>query len=200
MWQKNLQQLDLKDNNWAWLAVDGSLTKFLQQQAYPEDLTIKLLQQNWRMPTKEQQLHLQLFDNSEILERHIVMTVMNRPWLFARTSFTRAASNYMGDKLSNLSSNSLGELIAKSFPGLYREHFEFAYLDSSSSLLREIIETLKNNKLELDLVNNIIRNKLIIRRSLFYRNNNHDKLALFNIDEVFLPALVNKMLNLEVEV
>lgn len=91
MWQQSLQQLDLKDNNWAWLAFEGSLTKFLQQQACPEDLVIKLLQQNWRMPSHEQQSRLQIDNNSEIIERQIVMTVMNRPWLFARTYFTSAA-------------------------------------------------------------------------------------------------------------
>lgn len=205
MWHSSLHSLDLADDCWSWLAYRGSLTNLLEHEAGCERLVINLLQQSWRIAGYEEQQRLELEDTDEILERQIVMTVMKKPWVFARTYFSKQASDYFGDELHNLATNSLGTLIDKHYPLLKRGRFEFSFLTANSKgssklLFNNIIKQLANNELDTDLTNNLIRNKLLIRRSLFYLDNLklQKTQAMFNIDEVFLPALINKKLNLEV--
>jgi chorismate-pyruvate lyase len=194
MWYNSLQEINLIDSCWSWLANTGSLTKYLNQQAGREDLVIKLLTQHWRAPVSDECLRLQLQNSNEILERKIVMTVMNRPWLFARTYFSKRASELMGRDLGNLAANSLGALIEKSYPHIIRGQLQFAFLHNNEQMFQSILKLLTNNNYLINPDNNILRNKFIMRRSLYYYND----MILFNIDEVFLPALINKMLQLEV--
>ncbi len=206
MWHNSLQLLDLADDCWSWIAYRGSLTKLLEHQAGCERLVINLLQQSWRIAGYEEQMRLGLEDSDEVFERQIVMTVMKKPWVYARSYFTKYASSYLGSDLNNLASNSLGTLIDKHYPILKRGKFEFSYLSANSSgsdkiLFEGIIKSLADRGFEIDIQNNIIRNKLLVRRSLFFLDNlklNSDS-VMFNIDEVFLPALINSMLRLEVE-
>lgn len=195
MWHNSLQDINLKEKRWSWLANTGSLTKYLNQQAGHENLVIKLLAQYWRVPVIDERMRLELPNEfNEILERNIVMTVMNRPWVFARTCFTKRASDLLGADLSNLASNSLGELMQKSYPKIMRGELQFAYLQHHDHLFHHLLSLLSSNNYTVTPENNIIRNRFVMRRSLFYLENT----ILFNIDEIFLPALINKMLHLEV--
>lgn len=203
MWHKSLQDLKLSDTAWSWVSYPNSLTEYLTQQAGQEDLIIRLLGQHWRMPTHEEQQRLALTNNiteNKVLERKIVMTVMNRPWIYAKTYFNQEASNLLGNHLRKLGNNSLGLLMANLFPNISRGHFEFAYFDQDTSEYKNIINHLASFNYRIDTAHNIIRNKLLVRRSLFYTDSNisNKQQALFNIDEVFLPELINKILNLEV--
>lgn len=205
MWHKSITSINLNDRCWSWLTQSGSLTKFLAQQAGKEDLIIKLLGQHWRSPSQDEKKRLNITNDNKGLERKIVMLVMNKPWLFARTFFTAHASEILGDDLRNLASNSLGALIDKYYPLITRGTFEYSLLDKDNFLYNELMNSLLQNNHNINTANYIMRNKLIIRRSLFFYNdpknqNIIDKPVLFNIDEVFLPDLVNKMLNLEVVV
>lgn len=193
MWHKSLNELNLSLDDWGWIAKRGSLTEFLEKQAGIEKLDITLLEQGWRNASSEEQSRL-LLDKNKILERKIVMTVMGQPWMFARTYFTSKASEYLGQALGQLSNNSLGILISKFYPELYRGDFEFCYYNNNSRIYADIIDLLKTVNLNIDTGRNIIFNKLITRRSIIY----YDNLPFFNIDETFLPAFINKMLNLEV--
>lgn len=207
MWHTSLQSLDLADDSWSWIAYRGSLTKLLEHHANCERLVINLLQQSWRTAGYEELTRLELEDSDDILERQIVMTVMKKPWVYARTYFCKYASDYFGDDLCNLATNSLGNLIEKHYPLLKRGRFEFAYLSSDSKgsdkiLFDNIIKSLVDRQFDIDITNNILRNKLLIRRSLFFLDNlklNQNK-VMFNIDEVFLPALINNMFKLEVDI
>lgn len=200
-WHNNLESIDLRGENWAWLAYSHSLTKFLNKQAGKERLVIELLSQQWRVPSSLEQARLNLDQPDKIFDRKIVMTVINKPWIFARTYFTQAASDYLGQDLNLLASNSLGELIYNNYPNVSRGKFQFGYLDSSDSLFKSMIELLQHYNPSLvtdlyrDMENSIICKKLIIRRSQFLLDQHT---ILFNIDEVFMPVLINKMLKLEV--
>lgn len=196
MWHKSLQDLQLSNDSWEWISNTGSLTKFLEKQAGLEKLCIHLIEQSWRTASSEQIERLNMARHSKILERKIVMTVMNRPWMFARTYFTEQASNYFGYDLNNLACKSLGNMLSENYPELYRGEFEYAFLDRDNHFYHNMIELLKKYKIKIDLTNNIISNKFIMRRSIFYLKN----VALLNIDEIFLPDLINSMLKLEVSV
>ena len=199
-WYESLAELNLNHKAWLWLQNPNSLTKFLKKQAGHETLTIHLLNQQWRAPSLQEQKRLDISGLHEVLERKIFMSVMNKPWLYARTYFSKKASHYFGNDLNKLSSNSLGELIAHAYPQIVRGSFEFAFVTSNDSLFTDIFNILQqyNSNLSMmlqrDLTNSILRDKLIVRRSLFYLHQD----ILFNIDEIFLPALINKILNLEV--
>lgn len=211
-WHNSLADLNPKyaHTSWSWLAYPDSLTAFLRNKASNEKLIISVLSQKWCTPFLTERLVDQTEDStnldkhlSKYLERKIIMTVMNQPWLFARSLFNYNALQYFGDRLVNLGNNSLGDMIANY--NINRTKFEFSYVNYNDKLYSEISDCLSVNDYNLE-DNNILSKKLIIRRSLYYLVNNNDsniehgKTILFDLEEVFLPALINKMLNLEIDV
>lgn len=226
IWHKKLTDLDLKyqypnwQKDWQWLLYKGSLTKFMRNIAMPEDLVIDLISQNWRIADDYEKNRLNLKNNFNInfnvfniLERKILMSVINQPWMFARSYFNYEAVDFFGDDLRNLGNKSLGDLIFKYYIDDYdiynkssmvgitgitsiisRTEFEYSYID---------LDFIKNNHNYIELKkyitqNNILNNKLIARRSLYYLNSM--ECPLFNLEEIFLPDFINKILNLEVNI
>jgi chorismate-pyruvate lyase len=169
----------------------GSSTKLLKSKVSPEQVDLNLLSQRWRGASKAELNRLCLTFNTdtsiELLERSIVMLVKNKPWIYARSYFSKQACDYLSVDLINLGNKFLGELLINKYPDIVRGGFEYAILSPKYDydLYNNIINYL-NNKTNVTGLRKIA-NKLIIRRSLYKLNN----ITLFNLDEIFLPEFSN---------
>ncbi|MBP9722381.1 MAG: chorismate lyase [Gammaproteobacteria bacterium] len=182
-WQNFIPELDLA-NIGSVLQYSGSLTQLLNNYASQEQLTLdlKLLKQDFCQPSQLESERLNLSQEINILQRIIVMSVNHdKPWLYARSYFTPEGVAYLGSDLLNLGNNSLGSVIANfDNSRVHRNHFEYGHVSLSEILNKNLDKYFGYNN-------------LLARRSLFILDN---KQILFNLDEVFLPALINKLIKI----
>ena len=116
-----------------WLLDDGSLTGRLielQQGAF----AVRRLYQGWQVPLFSERLLLARKPRQQAIIREVLLTLDDRPVVFARSVFPIASLGGDLGHLRRLENKSLGAILFK-HPGMRRSPFEIAHIAGDSDYL-----------------------------------------------------------------
>ena len=108
----------LPQNLQSWVYEQGSLTQRLRN-CYGAGVAVKVLFQQWQSPFLTESRRLRLPFHRYCLIREVLLHVENKPLILARTILPQTTIAIANQKLSNLGTRPLGEVIF-SYPNLAR--------------------------------------------------------------------------------
>jgi chorismate--pyruvate lyase len=116
-----------------WLLDDGSLTGRLIELRQGR-FAVQRLDQGWQVPLFSERRLLGQMPRQQALVREVLLTLADRPVVFARSVFPIASLSGDLGHLRRLQNKSLGAILFK-HPGMHRSPFEIAHIPGDSDYL-----------------------------------------------------------------